>query len=88
MPKKVIAGCLSFLILSGLAYYSSYLYSSEHFQEYNLQLEEELEKRRQKYNFETGIKETIQWYMDNQEWMDNVTSGDYLKYYEKMYGDR
>lgn len=41
-----------------------------------------------KYNFETGIKETIQWYMDNQEWMDNVTSGDYLKYYEKMYGDR
>ena len=41
-----------------------------------------------KYNFETGIKETIQWYMDNQEWMDNVTSGDYMKYYEKMYGDR
>lgn len=41
-----------------------------------------------KYNFETGIKETIQWYMDNQEWMDNVTSGDYLKYYEKMYGER
>ena len=41
-----------------------------------------------KYNFETGIKETIQWYMDNQEWMDNVTSGDYLKYYEEMYKNR
>lgn len=41
-----------------------------------------------KYNFETGIKETIKWYMDNQEWMDNVTSGDYLKYYEKMYKNR
>ena len=41
-----------------------------------------------KYNFETGIKETIEWYMNNQEWMDDVTSGDYLKYYEKMYKDR
>ena len=41
-----------------------------------------------KYNFETGIKETIDWYMNNQEWMDDVTSGDYMNYYEKMYGDR
>lgn len=41
-----------------------------------------------KYNFESGIKETIKWYMDNQVWMDDVTSGDYLKYYEQMYGDR
>ena len=41
-----------------------------------------------KYNFETGIKETIEWYMNNQEWMDDVTSGDYMNYYEKMYGDR
>ncbi|MDD6497350.1 MAG: dTDP-glucose 4,6-dehydratase [Solobacterium sp.] len=38
-----------------------------------------------KYNFESGIKETIEWYMNNQEWMDDVTSGDYLKYYEQMY---
>lgn len=38
-----------------------------------------------KYNFESGIKETIKWYMNNQEWMDDVTSGDYLKYYEQMY---
>ena len=41
-----------------------------------------------KYNFESGIKETIKWYMDNQAWMDDVTSGDYLKYYEQMYKDR
>ena len=38
-----------------------------------------------KYNFESGIKETIEWYMNNQDWMDDVTSGDYLKYYEQMY---
>ena len=38
-----------------------------------------------KYNCESGIKETIEWYMNNQEWMDDVTSGDYLKYYEQMY---
>jgi len=35
--------------------------------------------------FEVGIKKTIKWYLDNQEWMKNVTSGDYQKYYEKMY---
>lgn len=41
-----------------------------------------------KYTFDTGIKETIKWYLDNQKWLDNVTSGDYLKYYDKMYGNR
>ena len=35
--------------------------------------------------FEEGIAETVKWYLDNQEWMDNVTSGDYQKYYESMY---
>ncbi len=40
------------------------------------------------YTFEKGIKETIQWYLDNQDWTDQVKSGDYQKYYEKMYGDR
>ena len=35
--------------------------------------------------FEVGIKKTIKWYLDNQGWMINVTSGDYQKYYEKMY---
>lgn len=38
--------------------------------------------------FEEGIELTIKWYLDNQEWMDNVTSGDYMKYYEGMYKDR
>lgn len=38
--------------------------------------------------FEEGIEKTINWYMDNQEWMDNITSGDYQKYYEDMYKDR
>lgn len=38
--------------------------------------------------FEDGIKKTIQWYLDNKEWMDNVTSGEYQKYYDKMYSDK
>ncbi|MCM1451820.1 MAG: dTDP-glucose 4,6-dehydratase [Clostridium sp.] len=38
--------------------------------------------------FEEGIERTVHWYLDNQQWMDNVTSGDYLKYYEEMYKDR
>ena len=38
-----------------------------------------------KYTFETGIKETIQWYLDNQDWMNQVKSGEYQQYYEKMY---
>lgn len=35
--------------------------------------------------FEVGIVKTIKWYLDNKEWMQNVTSGDYQKYYDKMY---
>ena len=35
--------------------------------------------------FEEGIEKTVRWYLDNQAWMDNVTSGDYQKYYEDMY---
>ena len=35
--------------------------------------------------FEEGIEETVKWYLDNQEWLDNVTSGDYQKYYEQQY---
>ncbi|MHC9361658.1 dTDP-glucose 4,6-dehydratase, partial [Clostridium perfringens] len=36
-------------------------------------------------SFEVGIKKTIKWYLDNKELMENVTSGDYQKYYENMY---
>lgn len=38
--------------------------------------------------FEEGIEKTVRWYLDNSEWLDNVTSGDYLKYYEEMYSGR
>ena len=38
--------------------------------------------------FREGIEKTVKWYLENQEWMDNVTSGDYQKYYENMYGNR
>lgn len=38
--------------------------------------------------FEEGIEKTVKWYLDNQGWLDNVTSGDYQKYYEKMYDNR
>lgn len=38
--------------------------------------------------FEEGIEKTVKWYLDNQEWLDNVTSGEYLKYYENMYSER
>lgn len=38
--------------------------------------------------FDEGIVKTVRWYLDNQAWVEEVTSGDYQKYYEKMYGDR
>ncbi|WP_036877776.1 dTDP-glucose 4,6-dehydratase [Xylanibacter oryzae] len=38
--------------------------------------------------FEEGIEKTVKWYLDNQEWMDNVTSGDYQRYYVDMYKGR
>ena len=38
--------------------------------------------------FEEGIELTVKWYLENQAWLDNVTSGDYQKYYEKMYSGR
>lgn len=37
--------------------------------------------------FEEGIEITVRWYLDNKEWMDNVTSGEYQKYYESMYNE-
>ena len=38
--------------------------------------------------FEEGIERTVRWYLDNQAWMDNITSGEYEKYYEEMYKGR
>lgn len=37
------------------------------------------------YTFEEGIKETIVWYLNNMDWIENIVSGDYIKYYERMY---
>jgi dTDP-glucose 4,6-dehydratase len=41
-----------------------------------------------KIAFEEGIEKTIKWYLENREWMEHVMSGEYQKYYEKMYGNR
>ena len=38
--------------------------------------------------FEEGIERTVRWYLDNQAWLDNITSGEYVNYYESMYGSR
>lgn len=38
--------------------------------------------------FEEGIEKTVRWYLDHQEWMDDVISGEYEKYYEEMYSKR
>ena len=40
-----------------------------------------------KYNFDTGIKQTIQWYLDNKEWWQNILSGEYSHYFDKQYSD-
>ncbi len=38
--------------------------------------------------FEEGIRNTIDWFLENEEWMNNITSGDYENYYEKQYAER
>ena len=38
--------------------------------------------------FEEGIEKTVDWYLENQQWLDNVTTGNYQKYYDEMYGNR
>jgi dTDP-glucose 4,6-dehydratase len=40
------------------------------------------------YNFENGIQKTIDWYLNNSEWLDSVISGEYQDYYQKVYGDK
>lgn len=41
-----------------------------------------------KFHYESGIRETIRWYLANQDWMNQVRSGAYKQYYDKQYGDR
>lgn len=38
-----------------------------------------------KYNFDTGIKQTIQWYLDNQEWVNHIISGEYIRFMDSYY---
>ena len=38
--------------------------------------------------FKDGIKLTIKWYRDHMDWMNECTSGEYMKYYQQMYGNR
>lgn len=40
------------------------------------------------YTFETGLQATVKWYRENRQWWQNVKSGEYAAYYEKMYGNR
>ena len=40
------------------------------------------------YNFDTGIQQTIEWYLDNKQWWENIISGEYQNYFEKQYGDK
>lgn len=41
-----------------------------------------------KYTFDTGIQQTIQWYLDNEDWWKHILSGEYANYFESMYKDR
>lgn len=50
-------------------------------------IERELSFERE-YTFERGLPETVKWYVDNRQWWQNIKSGEYQKYYEKMYGQR
>jgi dTDP-glucose 4,6-dehydratase len=43
---------------------------------------------RPEVSFEDGIEKTVDWYLNNEQWLKNVTSGTYLQYYSKMYQDR
>ena len=42
----------------------------------------------QETDFETGIRKTVKWYLEHQDWVNEVVSGDYQKYYEEMYGNK
>jgi len=41
-----------------------------------------------KISFEEGLRSTIKWYLENRNWWEEIINGEYMKYYEKMYGER
>lgn len=50
-------------------------------------LEKELQWK-PKYTFESGIQDTIEWYLENREWWENILNGEYQKYFNNMYGNK
>ena len=40
------------------------------------------------YDFDSGIAATIKWYLENEDWWKNIISGEYTRYFDKMYGER
>jgi dTDP-glucose 4,6-dehydratase len=40
------------------------------------------------HSFEEALRETVKWYLDNKAWLDHIRSGEYTKYYDKLYSDR
>lgn len=40
------------------------------------------------YHFDSGMEQTIQWYLENKEWWENILNGEYARYFDKMYGER
>ena len=41
-----------------------------------------------KFSFEEGLKRTVRWYLENKEWWKEIINGEYMNYYERMYGER
>ena len=41
-----------------------------------------------KVSFEDGLRRTVEWYLNHQDWVEKVISGEYAKYYEKIYGSK
>ena len=41
-----------------------------------------------KVGFEDGLRRTVEWYLNNQDWVEKVISGEYAKYYERIYGSK
>ena len=39
-------------------------------------------------DFESGLERTVRWYIDNRDWWQRIKTGEYLKYYDNLYGDR
>ena len=39
-------------------------------------------------DFESGLERTIKWYIENRAWWERIKTGEYLKYYDRWYGDR